>query len=102
MQGELNSRKYDRTLRIPHRAKSIQHVIPLAVELKANAIRLLDRTTNSTGTCPPSANRIRQSVPAGTALKLTYLTKRYTATSFSHASRSAEYDQLSCGLSGLP
>jgi single-stranded DNA-binding protein len=44
VQGELTTRAYDRTIAIPNGKKSIEHVIQqLAVELKADAIRLLDR-----------------------------------------------------------
>lgn len=47
-QGELNTREYDRTIRVPNGKKSIEHVIQqLAVELKADTIRILDRTGNS-------------------------------------------------------
>lgn len=48
MQGELSTREYDRTIAIPNDKKSIEHVIQqLAVELKADTIRILGRTGNS-------------------------------------------------------
>jgi single-strand DNA-binding protein len=47
-QGELNTREYDRTIRVSNGQKSIEHVIQqLAVELKADTIRVVDRTGNS-------------------------------------------------------
>lgn len=43
-QGELTTREYDRPITVPSGKKSIEHVIQqLAVELKADTIRLLDR-----------------------------------------------------------
>ena len=48
VQGELSTRKYDRTISIPSGKKSIEHVIQqLAVEMKADIIRALDRSSNS-------------------------------------------------------
>jgi single-stranded DNA-binding protein len=48
VQGELTTREYDRTITVPNGKKSIEHVIQqLAVELKADTIRILDRTGNS-------------------------------------------------------
>ncbi len=48
VQGELSTREYDRTITIPNGKKSIEHVIQqLAVELKADTIRILDRTASS-------------------------------------------------------
>jgi single-strand DNA-binding protein len=48
VQGELTTREYDRTIQVPSGKKIIEHVIQqLAVELKADTIRLLDRTSNS-------------------------------------------------------
>jgi single-strand DNA-binding protein len=48
VQGELTTREYDRTIQVPSGKKTIDHVIQqLAVELKADTIRLLDRTSNS-------------------------------------------------------
>jgi single-strand DNA-binding protein len=48
VQGELSTREYERTIGIPNGKKSIEHVIQqLAVELKADTIRILDRTGNS-------------------------------------------------------
>ena len=48
VQGELTTREYDRTITVPSGKKSIEHVIQqLAVELKADTIRLLDRSTSS-------------------------------------------------------
>ena len=46
VQGELTTREYDRTIQVPSGKKTIDHVIQqLAIELKADSIRLLDRTT---------------------------------------------------------
>lgn len=48
VQGELTTREYDRTIRIPNGKKFIEHVIQqLAVELKADTIRILNRSGNS-------------------------------------------------------
>lgn len=48
VQGELTTREYDRTIQVPSGKKTVDHVIQqLAVELKADTIRLLDRTSNS-------------------------------------------------------
>ena len=46
VQGELNTREYDRTIKLPiAKGKSAEHVIQqLVVELKADTIRLLDRS----------------------------------------------------------
>jgi single-strand DNA-binding protein len=47
-QGELSTREYEHTIAIPNGKKSVEHVIQqLAVELKADTIRILDRTGNS-------------------------------------------------------
>ena len=56
MQGELTTREYDRTIQVPSGKKTIDHVIQqLAVELKADTIRLLDRTSNSGASEAPAA-----------------------------------------------
>ena len=48
VQGELSTREYERTLAVPNGKKSIEHVIQqLAVELKADTIRIFDRTGSS-------------------------------------------------------
>jgi single-strand DNA-binding protein len=48
VQGELTTREYDRTIQVPSGKKTLEHVIQqLAVEVKADTIRLLDRTSNS-------------------------------------------------------
>jgi single-strand DNA-binding protein len=48
VQGELGTREYDRTITVPNGKKSIEHVIQqLAVKLKADTIRILDRTGNA-------------------------------------------------------
>jgi single-strand DNA-binding protein len=45
VQGELATREYDRTIQVPNGKKMIEHVIQqLFVELKADTIRILDRT----------------------------------------------------------
>jgi len=46
--GELTTREYDRTVSVPSGKKSVERVIQqLAVELKADTIRILDRNANS-------------------------------------------------------
>ena len=56
MQGELTTREYDRTLQVPNGKKTIEHVIQqLAVELKADTIRLLDRASNAGASEGPAA-----------------------------------------------
>ncbi len=48
VQGEVMTREYDRTIKVTVSNKSIDHVIQqLVVELKADAIRVLDRSVNS-------------------------------------------------------
>jgi single-strand DNA-binding protein len=48
VQGELSTREYERTIAVPDGKKSVEHVIQqVAVELKADTIRILDRTGNS-------------------------------------------------------
>jgi single-strand DNA-binding protein len=48
VQGELTTREYDRTITVPTGKKSVEHVIQqLAVELKADTIRILDRIGDS-------------------------------------------------------
>ena len=48
VQSELTTREYERTIPIPNGKKSIELPIQqLAVELKADTIRILDRTANS-------------------------------------------------------
>jgi single-strand DNA-binding protein len=45
VQGELSTREYERTIQVPNGKKTIEHVIQqLMVELKADTIRLLDRS----------------------------------------------------------
>ena len=45
VQGELTTREYDRTIQVPNGKTTIQHVIQqLVVELKADTIRVLDRS----------------------------------------------------------
>jgi single-strand DNA-binding protein len=47
VQGELTSREYDRTINVPAgNGKTIEHTLPqLVVELKAETIRILDRSS---------------------------------------------------------
>jgi single-strand DNA-binding protein len=46
VQGELNTREYDRTIQIATGKKTTDHVVKqLAVELKADTIRILDRSS---------------------------------------------------------
>jgi single-strand DNA-binding protein len=53
MQGELTTREYDRTITVPAGKKSVEHVIQqLAVELKADTIRILDRSGSSESSEP--------------------------------------------------
>ena len=48
VQGELTTREYDRTVSVRGGKKSIERVVQeLAVELKADTIRILDRNANS-------------------------------------------------------
>ncbi len=48
VQGELTTREYDRTIRVTVSKKAVDHVIQqLVVELKADAVRVLDRSVNS-------------------------------------------------------
>jgi single-strand DNA-binding protein len=45
VQGELTTRDYHRTIQVPNGKKSIEHVIQqLVAELKADTIRVLDRS----------------------------------------------------------
>ena len=56
VQGELTTREYDRTIQVPNGKKTIDHVIQqLAVELKADTIRLLERAGNSGASEAPAA-----------------------------------------------
>ena len=56
VQGELSTREYDRTIQLHSGKKTIEHVIQqLAVELKGDTIRLLDRTSNSGASETPAA-----------------------------------------------
>ena len=56
VQGELTTREYDRTVQVPNGKKTIEHVIQqLAVELKADTIRLLERASNSAASEAPAA-----------------------------------------------
>ena len=44
VQGELNTREYDRVIKVPSGKKTIEHTIKqLIAELKADTIRILDR-----------------------------------------------------------
>jgi single stranded DNA-binding protein len=54
VQGELATHEYDRTIKIPNGKKTIEHVIQqLVVELKADIIRVLDRSEQSDAAEPP-------------------------------------------------
>ena len=45
VQGELTTREYDRAIKVPNGKKTIEHTIKqLVVELKADTIRILDRS----------------------------------------------------------
>ena len=47
VQGELTTREYDRTIKVPNGKKVIEHVMKQpVVELKADTIRILDRSSN--------------------------------------------------------
>jgi single-strand DNA-binding protein len=62
VQGELNTREYDRTIKIPNGKKPIEHVIQqLVVELKADTIRVLDRNSSSeqsAAAAPPASDEV--------------------------------------------
>ena len=47
VQGELTTREYDRTIKVPvGKGKTVEHTIPqLVVQLKADTIRILDRSS---------------------------------------------------------
>ena len=46
--GELRTREYDRTIKVPNGKKPIEHVVSqLVVETVADTVRVLDRNTNS-------------------------------------------------------
>ncbi len=48
VQGELSTREYGRTINVPTGKKTIEQVIPqLVVELKADTVRVLDRSTSN-------------------------------------------------------
>ncbi len=48
VQGDLTTREYDRTIQIANGKKQVDHVIKqLVVELKADTIRLLDRSSTA-------------------------------------------------------
>lgn len=48
VQGELTTREYDRSIEVSSGKKAIAHVIPqLVVELKADTVRLLDRSSGA-------------------------------------------------------
>jgi len=64
VQGELTTREYERTIAVPNGKKSIEHVIQqIAVELKADTIRILDRVTNA-GQGPASESGNKDEVPS--------------------------------------
>jgi single-strand DNA-binding protein len=62
VQGELNTREYDRTIKIQNGKKPIEHVIQqLVVELKADIIRVLDRNSSSeqsAAVAPPASDEV--------------------------------------------
>ncbi len=60
VQGELVTREYDRTIKVPNGKKTIEHTIKrLVVELKADTIRILDRSkSNGDTTDAPSDNEV--------------------------------------------
>jgi single-strand DNA-binding protein len=48
VQGELRTREYDRTIKVPNGKKPIEHVVSqLVVETVADTVRVLDRAGNS-------------------------------------------------------
>jgi single-strand DNA-binding protein len=48
VQGELTTREYDRTIQVPTGEKALAHVIQqLVVKLKAETVRLLDRSSGA-------------------------------------------------------
>lgn len=64
VQGELTTREYDRLIKVPTaKGKNIEHVIQqLVVELKADTIRILDRS-NSNGEQSDAAEPSVDEVP---------------------------------------
>ncbi|MGA8029477.1 MAG: single-stranded DNA-binding protein [Bryobacteraceae bacterium] len=79
VQGELTTREYDRTIKVPvAQGKTIEHTTPqLIVKLKADTIRILDRST-ATGeqrATPPSRQSTRS--PTEGPLPLA-VSRRYT------------------------
>jgi len=57
VQGELVTREYDRTIKMPNGKKTIEHTIKqLVVELKADTIRILDRSKSNADTEDVSAD----------------------------------------------
>jgi single-strand DNA-binding protein len=63
VQGELTTREYDRTITVPNGKKAIEHVIQqLTVELKADTVRMLDRTPNAESVSTAQSN-VDEDVP---------------------------------------
>ena len=56
VQGELTTREYDRTIKVPAaRGNTIERTVPqLVVELKADTIRILDRSTATSEQSDPA------------------------------------------------
>jgi hypothetical protein len=69
VQGELSTREYDRTIRVPNSKKYIEHLFQqLAVELKAHRTRILDRTCNSEQTDNAELKAEDESPPEGPSI----------------------------------
>lgn len=76
VQGELTTREYDRTIKVPSGKKSIEHIIQqLAVELKADTIRPLDRSIASAQQSDVAESTSKRS-PTGASLPFHTVTRR--------------------------
>ena len=69
VQGEHQTRQYDKTIQIPNGKKKSEQVIKAtAVELKADTIKLLDRASNASaysGEGERNSGRKSNGIPAG-------------------------------------
>lgn len=64
VQGELATREYQRTIEVPNGNKTIEHSVPqLVVELKADTIRLLDRSNTAVDENDVAESLVDEEVP---------------------------------------